>query len=201
MKGELSERDIDPDPIQQFRKWYDDAVGAKLLLPDAMTLATVTTDGKPAARMVLLKSVDQHGFTFYTNYNSRKASELDASPWAALLFHWVQLQRQVRISGPAGRISTEESDAYFKTRPRESQISAHASPQSQVVAGREELEREYRRVEELYRGKIVPRPPHWGGYCLKPESIEFWKGRIGRLHDRILYERQSGGWTIKRLAP
>ena len=202
MKDELSERDIDPDPIVQFKKWFDDAVAAKLLLPDAMTLATVTPDGKPSARMVLLKSVDKDGFTFYTNYNSRKASELGATPWATLLFHWVQLQRQVRVSGSIAKISAEESDNYFRTRPRESQISAHASPQSEVVADRDELVREYKRIEELYRGKPVPRPSHWGGYCLTPKSIEFWKGRIGRLHDRLLYELQSDGkWTIKRLAP
>jgi pyridoxamine 5'-phosphate oxidase len=202
MKDELNERDIDPNPIIQFKKWFDDAVAAKLLLPDAMTLATVTRDGKPSARMVLLKSVDEHGFTFYTNYNSRKANELDGTPWASLLFHWVQLQRQVRISGSVTRVSAEESDKYFQTRPRESQIGAHASPQSQVVANREELEREYKRIEELYRGKAVPRPAHWGGYCVTPSSIEFWKGRIGRLHDRILYElKLDGTWTIQRLAP
>ncbi|HTK82522.1 MAG TPA: pyridoxamine 5'-phosphate oxidase [Bacteroidota bacterium] len=202
MKDELLERDADPDPIRQFKKWYDDARKAKILLPEAMTLATAGGDGKPSARMVLLKSFDQHGFIFYTNYESRKAKELTGSPAAALLFHWAQLQRQVRISGEATKVTAEESDAYFQTRPRESQISAHASTQSRVVTDRAELEKEYKRIEEKYRGKTVPRPANWGGYCVKPESIEFWKGRLGRLHDRLLYEKQSDGiWVIRRLAP
>ena len=202
IKGELNEQTIDPDPIRQFQQWLDDAVTSKLMLPESMTLATVTPDGKPSARMVLLKSVDERGFIFYTNYNSRKAKELDANGWAGLVFHWVELQRQVRIEGSVTKISTDESDAYFKTRPRDSQVGAHASPQSDVVTSREVLEENYKRIEELYRGKPIPRPSHWGGYCVKPTRIEFWKGRLGRLHDRILYELQSDGkWTIKRLAP
>jgi pyridoxamine 5'-phosphate oxidase len=202
MKEGLHEREVDPNPIVQFRTWYDDAVRAKIMMPDAMALATVTPEGAPAARMVLLKSVDDRGFTFYTNYDSRKAEELDRSQTAALLFHWVQFQRQVRISGSVSKISAQESDEYFRTRPRESQISAHASPQSRVVANRGELDREYKRYEELFRGKAVPRPERWGGYRLKPKTLEFWKGRIGRLHDRILYElQQNGDWKITRLAP
>ncbi len=202
IRGELSEQTINADPIKQFQQWFDDAKAAKIFLPDAMTLATVTANGKPAARMVLLKSVDDRGFTFYTNFNSRKAKELDAHSYAVLVFHWIELQRQVRIEGTVTKVSAEEADEYFKTRPRESQIGAHASPQSDVVASRKELEENYKRIEELYKGKSVPRPSHWGGYCVKPTSIEFWKGRLGRLHDRIQYElRSDGKWTIKRLAP
>ncbi|HEV8537884.1 MAG TPA: pyridoxamine 5'-phosphate oxidase [Bacteroidota bacterium] len=202
IRGGLDEQTIDPDPIRQFQGWLKDAVDAKLMLPESMALATAGADGKPSARMVLLKSADERGFVFFTNYNSRKAKELDATRWAALTFHWVELHRQVRIEGTAARISAEESDAYFATRPRESQLGAYASPQSDIVASREALDQNYKRIEELYRGKPIPRPFHWGGYRVKPVSIEFWKGRFGRLHDRILYDLQpDGSWGIKRLAP
>ena len=202
LADKLDERSVDRDPINQFRRCFDDARSSKIMLPDAMTLATATPDGKPAARMVLLKSVDNRGFVFYTHYESGKSRELAANPWATLVFHWEVLQRQVRISGSCSRISAEESDRYFATRPRDSQISAHASPQSSVITSREQLEANYKRVEKFYEGKPIPRPSNWGGFCLKPTSIEFWKGRLGRLHDRILYELQSdGAWTIKRLAP
>jgi len=202
IRGELSEQTVDANPIKQFQQWFDDAKAAKIFLHDAMTLATVTADGKPSARMVLLKSVDERGFIFYTNFNSRKAKELDAHGYAALTFHWTELQRQVRIEGTVTKVSAYDADAYFKTRPRESQIGAHASPQSDIVASRNKLEENYKRIEELYKGKAVPRPLHWGGYCVKPTSIEFWKGRLGRLHDRIVYELQPDGkWIIKRLAP
>jgi len=202
IRGGLDERTIDPDPIRQFQHWFDDALAAKLMLPESMTLATVTAEGKPASRMVLLKSVDERGFIFYTNYNSRKAKELDRSGWAALVFHWVELHRQVRIEGAVTRISPEESDAYFKTRPRESQVGAHSSPQSDVVASRDVLEQNYKRIEELYRGKPIPRPPHWGGFRVLPEVIEFWQGQPSRLHDRLCFRRQSdGAWLLQRLVP
>lgn len=202
MSDELDLRTAERDPITQFQKWFADARSARIILPDAMMLATVTADGKPAARMVLLKSVDDEGFVFFTNYESDKARELAKNPFGALVFHWEILQRQVRINGVCSRLSAEESDAYFATRPRDSQISAHASPQSRIIENREELEMKFKRSEELYRGKDVPRPANWGGFCLKPASIEFWKGRVGRLHDRILYElRPDKTWTMKRLAP
>lgn len=202
VKGGLDEQTIDPNPVRQFQSWFNDALDAKLMLPESMALATVGADGKPSARMVLLKSVDDSGFVFYTNYHSRKAKELDTGGWAALVFHWVELHRQVRVEGTVTKVSGEESDAYFKKRPRESQIGAHASPQSEVTASRDALDQNYKRIEELYRGKTIPRPSHWGGYRVNPTSIEFWKGRLGRLHDRILYERRPDGmWTMKRLAP
>jgi pyridoxamine 5'-phosphate oxidase len=202
MNDELDEHTIARDPIKQFRAWFDDARSAKIMLPEAMTLATISDAGNPSARMVLLKTVDERGFIFYTNYLSTKSRELEGHPHAALVFHWDVLQRQVRISGTVTKISAEESDAYFRTRPRESQIGAHTSQQSSIVANREELETEYKRIEKMYEGKSIPRPVHWGGYCLSPKAIEFWKGRIGRLHDRILYEIQPDNrWIIKRLAP
>jgi pyridoxamine 5'-phosphate oxidase len=198
----LDEKSVDADPIRQFQKWFAEARAEKIIFPEAMTLATTGPEGKPSARMVLLKAVDERGFIFYTNYLSAKSKEIEAHPHVALVFHWDVVQRQVRIVGTASRISGKESDAYFATRPRESQLGAHASPQSEVVLNRQELDAGYRRLEELYRGKTVPRPPTWGGYCVTPSSIEFWKGRIGRLHDRIVYERDSAGkWRIKRLAP
>ena len=168
----------------------------------AAMLATATADGKPSARLVLLKQADERGFVFYTNYNSMKARELDSNPQAALVFYWPQLERQVRVEGKVERVSAAESDAYFKTRPRESQIGALASPQSEVIASREALQQKAEELEQLYEGREIERPAHWGGYRLYAERIEFWKGRPGRLHDRILYERQTEGkWTIKRLAP
>lgn len=202
LNDDLDEKSVDRDPIKQFQLWFAEARSAKIMLPEAMTLSTVTSLGTPSGRMVLLKSVDERGFVFYTNYQSAKARELDIHHNASLVFHWDSLQRQVRISGTVSKISAQESDAYFKTRARESQISAHASPQSDVVTSREALDAHYARVEEMYSGKPVPRPEDWGGFCVKPFSIEFWKGRVGRLHDRILYERGADGiWSIKRLAP
>ena len=197
----LDENLIDRDPIKQFQLWFDDAVAARLPLPEAMTLATVSSDGKPSARMVLLKQVDYHGFVFFTHYESAKAKQLDANPNAALVFYWSQLDRQVRVEGRVSRISAAESSEYFKTRPRESQIGAWASPQSEVVAARQVLEKRAQELTEQYRDREIERPEHWGGYRLEPDRIEFWKSRIGRLHDRILYERTTGGWTISRLAP
>ena len=198
----LDENRIDRDPIKQFQLWFDDAVAAKLPLPEAMSLATVMPDGRPTARMVLLKQVDAEGFVFYTNYQSAKAKQLEINPYAALVFYWPQLERQVRIEGKVSRTSAEESAAYFKTRPRESQIGAWASPQSEVILAREVLEQRARELAELYCDREIDCPSHWGGYRLKPDRIEFWKGRVGRLHDRMLYELQpDGGWSIKRLAP
>ena len=200
--GELDERTVDANPIRQFQVWFDEAVGRGLPLAEAMTLCTATTDGKPSARMVLLKGVAQSGFVFYTNYRSRKARELDANPFAALVFYWEPLERQVRVEGQVTRISANESDKYFQTRPRESQLGAIASPQSDVIESRELLEQQFRELEEKYSDRTIERPAHWGGYHLVPERIEFWKGRPGRLHDRLLYELQANGsWNRSRLAP
>ncbi len=198
----LDETLIDPDPIKQFQSWLNDAVAAQLPLPEAMTLATASPDGRPSARMVLLKQVDQDGFVFFTNYRSAKARQLDANPYASLVFYWPQLERQVRVEGSVVRTSEQESREYFQTRPRESQIGAWASEQSEAISGRDVLEDRARELEALYFDRDVDRPEHWGGYRLKPERIEFWKGRVGRLHDRILYQHESGAaWIITRLAP
>ena len=199
---DLDEKSVDRDPIQLFQRWLAEAQATDIHLPEAMTLATSTPEGKPSARLVLLKQADEDGFVFYTNYNSAKARELDSNPHAALVFYWPQLERQVRVEGKVERTSARESDTYFKTRPRESQIGALASPQSEVIPSREMLQERARELEKLYRDCEIERPTHWGGYRLLPERIEFWKGRPGRLHDRILYERQSvGSWIVKRLAP
>lgn len=198
----LDETLIDRDPIKQFQLWLNDAVEAQLPLPEAMTLATATPDGRPSARMVLLKQVDHDGFVFFTNYRSAKARQLDANPYASLVFYWPQLERQVRVEGSVVRTSEQESREYFRTRPRESQIGAWASVQSEAISGRDVLEERARELEDLYCDRDVDCPEHWGGYRLKPERMEFWKGRVGRLHDRILYQRDSGGaWYITRLAP
>jgi pyridoxamine 5'-phosphate oxidase len=201
MEG-LDEQRIERDPIKQFQLWFDDAAVAGLPMADAMSLATVTPDGRPTARMVLLKQVDAEGFIFFTNYQSSKARQLEINPYAALVFYWPQLERQVRVEGKVAKTSAEESLAYFKTRPRESQIGAWASPQSEVISAREILEQRAHELEEQYCDREIDCPAHWGGYRLKPDRIEFWKGRVGRLHDRLLYELQpDGSWTIKRLAP
>ena len=201
MEG-LDENEIDRDPIAQFQAWFDEAIAAKLPLPEAMNLATVTADGRPASRMVLLKQVDGYGFVFFTNYESAKAKQLEVNPYAALVFYWPQLERQVRVEGKVTKTSAEESEAYFKTRPRESQIGAWASPQSEVIPAREVLEQRARELAELYSDREIDCPDYWGGFRLTPDRIEFWKGRVGRLHDRILYELQpDGSWAIKRLAP
>ena len=198
----LDESSVDANPIVLFRRWFDAAIASGSRLPDAMTLATASKDGRPSARMVLLKQVDDDGFVFYTNYNSQKARELDENPRAALVLYWVQLDRQIRVEGNVERVTEAESDEYFRTRPRESQLGALASPQSEIVESREVLEQRFRELDESYRDQEVERPSHWGGYRLKPERIEFWQNREGRLHDRIDYEKQiDGGWTINRLAP
>jgi pyridoxamine 5'-phosphate oxidase len=201
MEG-LNENEIDRDPIKQFQGWFDEALAAKLPMPDAMSLSTVTPDGRPTARMVLLKQVDAEGFVFFTNYNSDKAKQLEINPYAALVFYWPTLERQVRVEGKVSKTPAEESEAYFKTRPRESQIGAWASPQSEVISAREVLEQRAMELAEQYCDREIDCPEHWGGYRLVPDRIEFWKGRVGRLHDRILYELQPDeSWTIKRLAP
>ena len=171
-------------------------------MPEAMTLATADQGSRPSARVVLLKSHDERGFVFYTNYNSRKARELEANPYGALVIYWAPLDYQIRVEGTVARVSNQESDVYFQTRPRESQIGALASPQSEVVASREELETRARELEAFHGNRRIKRPEHWGGYRLNPARIEFWKARTGRLHDRILYDRRADGdWSIQRLAP
>lgn len=202
ISDELDEKSADPDPIKQFQKWFDDAIADGLKLPEAMTLATASSDGKPSARVVLLKQVDARGFVFYTNYRSRKADQLEANAHAALVFYWPQHDRQVRVEGTVTLTSAEESDSYFQTRPRDSQIGALASPQSEVISDRNVLEERTRELEEAYGNEVVKRPAHWGGYVVAPQRIEFWKARPSRLHDRLVYELQSDGtWRISRLAP
>lgn len=198
----LDEQRIKHDPIKQFQIWFDEAIAEKLPMPEAMSLATVTPDGRPTSRMVLLKQVDADGFVFFTNYQSAKARQLEINPYAALVFYWPQLERQVRVEGKVAKTSAEESAAYFRTRPRESQIGAWASPQSEVISAREVLEQRAHELAEQYCDRDIDCPEYWGGFRLTPDRIEFWKGRVGRLHDRILYELQpDGSWTIKRLAP
>ena len=200
MRAGLSESDADRDPIRQFERWFEDAVQAKLPLPNAMTLATVSRDGAPAARVVLLKGVEGGGFVFYTNYRSRKARELDERAQACLVFMWSELERQVRITGAVEKVQASDSDAYFVTRPVGSRLSAWASEQSEKVASRAVLEQAMAQVKARY-GDAPPRPPHWGGYRVKPAEIEFWQGRADRLHDRLLYTGSVGKWKIERLAP
>jgi pyridoxamine 5'-phosphate oxidase len=197
----LAEADVDHDPVVQFGRWFEQSEQAGLLEPTAMTLATATPDGRPSARMVLLRGFDERGFCFYTNYESRKGIELAANPRAALVFWWGELERQVRIEGPVTPTSRAESEAYFHSRPPGSQLSAAASPQSRVIADRAALER---RVAELAAGAPdgqVPLPEFWGGYRLTHEVVEFWQGRPNRLHDRLRYRRAGDGWKIERLAP
>jgi pyridoxamine 5'-phosphate oxidase len=198
----LVEADLDPDPVVQFGRWFDDAGAAGLVEPSAMTLATAGADGAPSARMVLLRGVDQRGFVFYSNYESRKAAELAANPRAALVFWWGELQRQVRVEGPVERTSQEESAAYFRTRPPGSRLSAWASPQSRVIPGRAVLDERVAEVAARHPDGDVPLPPFWGGYRLVPEVVELWQQRTNRLHDRLRYTRTpDGGWRIERLAP
>ena len=199
---ELIESNVERDPIKQFARWFGDAEGAGLKLPNAMTLATATKDGIPSARVVLLKGFDDEGFVFYTNYESRKGRELDENPNAALVFYWSELDRQVRISGAVAKTSREESESYFQTRPVDSQLGAWASSQSRVISSREVLENKMRELIRQYEGGAAPLPPYWGGYRLAPAEIEFWQNRLGRLHDRLRYRRQPNGeWLIERLSP
>jgi pyridoxamine 5'-phosphate oxidase len=197
----LSEHEVDADPIQQFGHWFHQALEAQLHEPNAMSLATVDASSRPSLRIVLLKDFDERGFTFYTNYQSRKGENLLQNPHAALTFHWHELERQVRIEGRVERVPPEESDAYYAIRPVKSRIGAHASMQSRPIASREQLEQQFHAAEATY-GEQPPRPPHWGGYRLTPEWIEFWQGRRSRLHDRIAYTLQAdGSWSRERLQP
>ncbi len=198
----LQEQDVHPDPMLQFQKWFEEARAAEVPEPNGMTLCTASADGRPSGRVVLLKGMGESGFVFYTNYESRKGEEMLANPQAALLFWWIPLQRQVRIEGRVERVPASASDQYFGSRPRGSQLGAWASPQSAVISSRSTLEERLADVTKTYTDQDVPRPPHWGGYQVVPEAIEFWQGRPSRLHDRIRYVRaEDGDWRIERLAP
>ncbi|EFA69531.1 pyridoxamine 5'-phosphate oxidase [Cylindrospermopsis raciborskii S07] len=199
---ELDEKSINGNPLVQFRIWFDQAIAAELPEPNAMTLATCTCDGKPSARMVLLKDFDERGFVLFTNYNSHKGQELGINPHAALVFWWAQLERQVRIVGGVEKISPQESDGYFEVRPHGSRLGAWASNQSEVIPHREFLQLKLAELEQKYENQSIPRPPHWGGFRVIPQEIEFWQGRSSRLHDRLLYTRlHNHEWRIERLSP
>ncbi len=197
----LPEAAEDRDPIELFEEWFDEAKEAGIFLPESMSLATATRDGAPSSRMVLLKEFSAEGFVFFTNYASRKARDLDENPQASLLSHWRVLQRQVRVEGRVERISQEASEAYFKTRSRASQIGAWASRQSDTLDGRTSLKERVREMEERFKGRDVPLPPFWGGYRVVPERIEFWQGRLNRLHDRLVFTPTENGWATERLYP
>ena len=200
--SQLLENELDPNPFVQFDRWYEEAKAVTSRLPEAMTLATSGEDGIVSARAVLLKGFDQHGFVFFTNYNSRKAAQLRENPRAALCFFWPMLDRQVRIEGAVVKTTEEESDAYFETRPRGSQLGAWASCQSQVIPGRGDLDQRFAELDACYKERQIPRPPHWGGYRVIPVLIEFWQGRPDRLHDRFVYRlREAKDWIIERLSP
>jgi pyridoxamine 5'-phosphate oxidase len=198
----LTEADLAADPTEQFRLWFGVALASNLPEPNAMTVATATPDGRPSARTVLLKGFDERGFVFYTNYRSRKGRELAANPRAALVFYWPELERQIRIEGQVERVSPEESDAYFHSRPPGSQLGAIVSQQSEVIPNRQLLEERMRELTNQYRDQQIPRPAHWGGYRLRPDVIEFWQGRPSRLHDRLRYRKgDDGRWIVERLSP
>ncbi len=200
-QASLSEADVDADPIVQFRHWFDEALRAQVHEPNAMFLATATPDAYPSGRVVLLKAADERGFVFYTDYRSRKGTELADNPHASLCFFWAELERQVRIAGAVQRVSRAESDEYFQSRPLPSRIGAWTSTQSAVIASREQLERDLAANEQRFDGAPVPLPEHWGGFRVVPEEIEFWQGRPSRLHDRIQFRREAGDWVRRRLSP
>lgn len=189
------------NPFEQFEVWLSEAIAAKIFEPNAMVLATATENGKPASRIVLLRGFGADGFTFFTNYDSRKGREILENPRVSLLFFWAEIERQVRVDGVATKASAEVSDGYFATRPRESQIGAWTSPQSETIENRAELEKKYAEAARRWEGKPIERPPNWGGFVVQPEAFEFWQGRESRLHDRLVYTRNKTGWEIKRLAP
>lgn len=197
----LHKEEVDADPIIQFRTWFEQAVRAKVIEVNAMTLATVDQEGRPTARIVLLKDIEDDGFVFYTNYQSNKGLHIAANPHVSLVFFWADLQRQVRIDGEAIKVREQISVDYFHSRPLGSQLGAWASPQSRVITDRSILNENLKVVTEQYKKKSIPKPPHWGGYMVEPYAIEFWQGRTNRLHDRILYRKEGNEWTINRLAP
>jgi pyridoxamine 5'-phosphate oxidase len=207
--GGLDEADLEADPISMFRRWMHHAVRAGIYEPNALVLATASPDGTPSARIVLLKGLDERGFVFFTNYASRKGRDLESNPRCALLFPWHSLERQVRVEGTATPLSAAENDAYFASRPRAAQIGAWASPQSEVIENRSSLDARYAELVTSFGEREVPRPEHWGGYCVEPETVEFWQGRLGRMHDRLRYRRatgstdggRGGAWLTERLAP
>lgn len=197
----LSESDVKQDPIGQFGKWWDEAIASSIDEVNAMTLSTVTAEGKPSARIVLLKGFDERGFVFFTNYESNKGAQLTANPFASLVFFWKELERQVRIEGICEKVSEQESDDYFHSRPIGSQLGACASRQSRVIESRRVIENNLEKLQDQYRDMEIPRPAHWGGYRVVPQAIEFWQGRSSRLHDRIKYTKENQSWKIVRLAP
>lgn len=197
----LLETDAAKDPVRQFEKWFQEAEAAKIVEPNAMVCSLASREGSPSSRIVLLKALDSRGFVFFSNYESRKGRELAENPRAALLFPWIALERQVIIEGVVTKVAREEGDAYFHSRPRASQLGAWASQQSSVVRSREALEEAMKHVEEKYADQEVPMPPHWGGYRVVHETVEFWQGRRNRLHDRLRYRREKDGWIIERLSP
>ncbi|NLA61656.1 MAG: pyridoxamine 5'-phosphate oxidase [Bacteroidales bacterium] len=202
MQDTLSISEVDQNPIIQFEKWMQEAILSEVVAePNAMTLVTSTPDGKPSARVVLLKSFNEEGFVFFTNYESRKAIELIENPHSSIVFDWHMMERQVRIEGVAKKVSEEESDKYFYSRPKGSQIGAWVSPQSTFIDGREELEARQAKIESDFNDKPITRPPHWGGFVLQPHTIEFWQGRQSRLHDRLIYIKTGDEWMLRRLAP